>query len=196
MEVLTEIHDEAELAQRTGIACEIIGINNRDLKTLKVDLETTRRLAPRIPGDRITVCESGLSSRTDLDALAPLVDGFLVGSHLMKSQHVDLSTRELIFGRVKICGLKSPEQVRLAYTVGASFGGLIFAHESPRFVSDEQARHIAAGFPIAAGRCFRQRVDRANGRAGNTIASACSSVARRRNLAMIDRPAPRPSIRL
>ncbi len=148
MDVLTEVHDEAELDRALVLDTHIIGINNRDLKTLKIDLNTTRRLAPKIPSDRISVCESGLSSRVDLDAVADSVDSFLVGSHLMKSKCLDLAVRELIFGRVKICGLTSLSQVQLAYAAGATLGGLILAAESPRFVRDEEARKIAAHSPL------------------------------------------------
>jgi indole-3-glycerol phosphate synthase/phosphoribosylanthranilate isomerase len=154
MDVLTEVHHEAELDRALALGAPIIGINNRDLNTLKVDLGTTRRLAPKIPSDRIVVCESGLTTRGALDAVADWVDGYLVGSHLMKSNRLDLAVRDLIFGPVKICGLTSREQVHLAYAAGASWGGLVFALESPRFVSDEQARAIAVDSPLRLAGVF------------------------------------------
>ncbi len=161
MDVLTEVHNESELSRAVALDARIIGINNRDLNTLKIDLETTRRLAPQIPANRIKVCESGLSSRADLDAVARWVDGFLVGSHLMKSERLDLAVRKLIFGQVKICGLTSIEQVRLAHAAGATLGGLIFAAESPRFVRNEQARIIAANSPLPlVGVFVNESIDR------------------------------------
>ena len=148
MDILTEVHDEEELTRALSLGAEVVGLNNRNLKTMKVDLCTTRRLAPKIPRDKTIVCESGIQSRTDVDELCSFVDAFLVGSHLMKAAHLDLAVRALIFGRIKICGLKTPEAARMAYAAGASFGGLIFAPESPRCVSEAQARDIADSSPL------------------------------------------------
>lgn len=148
MDVLTEVHDEAELERALALGAAIIGINNRDLKTLRIDLQTTRRLAPRIPKDRIVVCESGIRSRADIDAVSPFVDGFLVGSQLMKAPRLDLAVRELIHGKIKICALTSRAALESAYRAGASMGGLIFAKESPRAISLETAKAMAADSPL------------------------------------------------
>ncbi len=148
MDVLTEVHDETELTRALELGARIVGINNRDLKTLKIDLETTRRLAPKIPRDRRIVCESGIKSRADIDAMGECVDAFLVGSRLMREVRLDLAVRTLIFGRVKICGLTSSEEARSAYEAGAAYGGLIFAAESPRCVSETKARDVAAASPL------------------------------------------------
>jgi indole-3-glycerol phosphate synthase len=86
LSVLTEIHNEAEL--ETALACEsrIIGINNRDLKTFKVDLAVTERLRPRIPAGRLVVSESGVHSRDDVKRLVSCgVDALLVGESVMKA---------------------------------------------------------------------------------------------------------------
>ena len=150
MDVLTEVHDEAELARAVALGAKIVGINNRDLKTLKVDLDATRRLAPQVPKGRIVVCESGIRSRADVDMLAGHVDAFLIGGSLMKEGRLDLAVRHLVFGRVKICGLSSQEDAAAAYEAGASYGGLIFAEESPRKIDEKSARNIAesASLPL------------------------------------------------
>ncbi|MDR2710366.1 MAG: bifunctional indole-3-glycerol-phosphate synthase TrpC/phosphoribosylanthranilate isomerase TrpF [Burkholderiales bacterium] len=152
MEVLTEVHDEEELIRALKLEARVIGINNRDLKTMKVDLTTTRKLAAKIPRDslneRAIVSESGIKSRADIDELGEVVDAFLVGSRLMKEARLDLAVRSLIFGRVKICGLTSAEAARAAYEAGASWGGMIFAPESPRCVSETKAREIASASPL------------------------------------------------
>ncbi len=148
MGALTEVHDEAELERALRLDAPIIGINNRNLVTLKVDPATTERLAPRIPRDRVIVCESGIRSRSDVARVAAQVDAFLVGGHLMKAPRVDLAARELIYGRVKVCGLTTPDAARLAWLTGASFGGLIFASSSPRCVSEERATAIAGATPL------------------------------------------------
>lgn len=148
MGVLTEVRDEIEVSRAVSLGARIIGINNRNLDTLQVDPATTARLAPLIPRDRVIVCESGMRSRADLDAVCGYVDAFLVGSHLMKSARLDLATRELMYGRVKVCGLTTPAQARLAYDAGASLGGVIFARESKRCVDIGTACAIAADSPL------------------------------------------------
>src|SRR5262249_34591870 len=79
MDVLVEIHDEWELDRALGLGADMIGINNRDLRTFVTDLGVTLRLAPRIPKDVLVVAESGLSSPDDLQRLADAgVTTFLV----------------------------------------------------------------------------------------------------------------------
>jgi indole-3-glycerol phosphate synthase/phosphoribosylanthranilate isomerase len=126
------------------LGAAIIGINNRDLSTLAVDLSVTERLAPRVPRDVVVVAESGIESRRDVDRLAPVVDAFLVGSSLMRASDVRGAARELVFGRVKICGLTSTADAVVAREKGATFGGLVFAEGSPRRVSESRAHEIAS----------------------------------------------------
>ncbi len=86
LSVLIEVHNEAEALAAIAAGGALIGVNSRDLKTLKVDLAVARRLAPLVCLPGITaVAESGLRSRSDLDSLSPLgYQGFLIGSSLMK----------------------------------------------------------------------------------------------------------------
>ena len=76
MDALVEVHDEAEMRRALALGAPLIGINNRDLRDLSIDLATTERLA-RLAPDRVLVSESGIDSRADVERLAPLVDGFL-----------------------------------------------------------------------------------------------------------------------
>jgi indole-3-glycerol phosphate synthase len=97
LDVLVEVHDRDELRRALGLATRLIGINNRNLKTLKTDLATTEELAPAVPGDRIAVCESGLSRSADLARMARAgVHCFLVGEALMRQKDVAAATRALI----------------------------------------------------------------------------------------------------
>ncbi len=140
MDVLVEVHDEAEMHRALDLGAPIIGINNRDLRDLSIDLATTERLA-RLAPDRLLVSESGIASRSDVDRLAPLVDGFLVGSSLMRAEEPAEAARELIFGRTKLCGLNRPED--LASGAAAAFAGFMFVPDTPRYLTLEQAGPLA-----------------------------------------------------
>ena len=143
LDVLTETHDGQELERALGLGAKIIGINNRNLRTLEVDLSTTAHLAPKVKSDCVLVCESGISDHRDVQRLRPLVDAFLVGSALMGAPDLSRACRQLLFGRVKVCGLTRAEDAREAAAVGATHGGLIFAPGSPRQVQPAQARDVA-----------------------------------------------------
>ena len=97
MDALIEVHDEAELDRALALQSPLIGVNNRDLRSFEVSLDTTRRLAPRLSDGRVLVAESGLSTRADLADLAPLgVRRFLVGESLMRQPDVTAATRALL----------------------------------------------------------------------------------------------------
>src|SRR5438046_891690 len=89
LDVLVEVHDRAELDRALRLGTRLIGINNRDLKTLKVDLRTTEELAPLVPPGRLIVGESGIAEPADLDRLAAVgARAFLVGASLMRASDV------------------------------------------------------------------------------------------------------------
>jgi indole-3-glycerol phosphate synthase len=86
VETLVEVHDQAELARALGAGARVVGVNNRDLRTLEVNLRTSERLAERIPDDVVAVAESGVRSGHDLRRLAAVgFDACLVGEQLMSS---------------------------------------------------------------------------------------------------------------
>jgi molybdenum cofactor biosynthesis protein MoaC len=94
---LAEIHDGAELDRALRLPVRLIGINNRNLKTLETDLRTTEALAPEVPADRIVVAESGIRRPEDLDRLAAAgARCFLVGESLMREPDVAAAARRLL----------------------------------------------------------------------------------------------------
>jgi indole-3-glycerol phosphate synthase/phosphoribosylanthranilate isomerase len=142
MDVLTEVHDEAEAARAVALGAAIIGINNRNLRTLEVDVGTTARVAPGIPANRLVVAESGIAGRELVGALRRHADAFLVGSALMREADLDRAVRSLVYGRTKICGLTTPGDAAAALEAGATHGGVMFAASSQRRISPEDARRV------------------------------------------------------
>jgi indole-3-glycerol phosphate synthase/phosphoribosylanthranilate isomerase len=143
MDALVETHDEAEVRRAVALGAPIVGINNRDLRTLKVDLAVTERLASLVPADRLLVSESGIATRADVERLAPHAHAFLVGSSLMRADDPAAAARSLAYGRVKVCGLTDPFDVRIAAAQGATYAGLIMVPNTPRALDLGQAQALA-----------------------------------------------------
>lgn len=148
MGVLTEVNDEAEVARALKLRAKVIGINNRDLRDLSIDLDKTARLRTLMPADQIVISESGIRSYGDIRRLSHFADGFLIGSHLMGSNDLDRALQALLTGGHKVCGLTSIEDATAAFDAGAMYGGLIFILSSPRGVTYRKAKEIAAAVPL------------------------------------------------
>ncbi len=97
LDVLVEVHNGEELDRALALGPSLLGINNRNLKTLNVDLATTEELAPRVPEGWDIVCESGLKRHDDLVRMTACgARRFLVGEHLMRQADVTAATRSLL----------------------------------------------------------------------------------------------------
>ena len=97
MAVLVECHTAEEVERAKRLRSPLVGINNRDLATFATDTAVTRKLARAVPADRIIISESGLSTRQDLAQMAHYgVRCFLIGESLMREEHVEAATRELL----------------------------------------------------------------------------------------------------
>lgn len=94
---LVEVHDRAELMKALSAGADIIGINNRDLKSFETDLQTTFSLAPAIPAGRIVVSESGIRDRQDIEALTKAgIHAFLIGETLVAAPTIGPKLEELL----------------------------------------------------------------------------------------------------
>lgn len=97
LDVLLEVHDEAEMETALKTDCTLIGVNNRDLRTFATDLGTTGRLARLMPSDRLLVTESGINTRDDIKQLAESgARAYLIGEAMMREADIGRKLRELI----------------------------------------------------------------------------------------------------
>ncbi|CAM7820739.1 bifunctional indole-3-glycerol-phosphate synthase TrpC/phosphoribosylanthranilate isomerase TrpF [Atlantibacter hermannii] len=155
MGVLTEVSNEEELERAIALEAKVVGINNRDLRDLSIDLDRTRQLAPRLGAGVTVISESGINNYAQVRELSHFASGFLIGSALMGQDDLNAAVRSVLLGENKVCGLTRPEDASAAYEAGAIFGGLIFAASSPRVVTPEQAQAVMAGAPLRYVGVFR-----------------------------------------
>lgn len=97
LDVLLEVHDEAEMEKALTTGCTLIGVNNRNLRTFEMDLGTTARLARMMPPDRLLVTESGINNRDDIERLAAEgAQAYLIGESMMREADIGRKLRELL----------------------------------------------------------------------------------------------------
>lgn len=147
MGVLTEADSEDDVRRANALGARVIGINNRNLRTLKTDLARTRELAGLVRADAVKVAESGVGVHKDAFETSRFADAFLVGTALMKKSNLDRACRCLIFGENKVCGLDGVPAAKAALDAGAVFGGFVFAEKSPRKLDLKRAGTMAESVP-------------------------------------------------
>ena len=144
MDAITEVSNESEMIRARELEAPIVGINNRNLRDMSIDLNTTRELANQLPEDVLVISESGFYTNQQVRSMSDCSDGFLIGSSLMGHPNLAHAVKQIIFGDCKVCGLTRNEDALAADQAGAVYGGVIFAEASPRRVSVEQANAVWA----------------------------------------------------
>ena len=157
MEPLVEVNTPGEMEIAIRLGAQVIGVNNRDLTTFKVDLETTSRLMDNVPKETIVCALSGISGANDVKAYRSQgVGAVLVGEALMRADRPDEFADRLLGSSqsvehvherqnilVKICGTRTPEAAKAAAEAGADMVGIILVQGRKRCVSTEAALAIA-----------------------------------------------------
>ncbi len=146
--ILTETSNQQEIERAIALQAKVVGINNRNLRDLSINLDTTRKLAPKLPEETIVISESGIYTNQQVRELSRYANGFLIGSSLMCEDNLELAVRSVLIGDNKVCGLTHADDAATAYQAGAVYGGLIFAENSKRKVDLEQARMVMSGAPL------------------------------------------------
>ena len=157
MGVLTEASNEEELDRAVQLKAKVVGINNRDLRDLSIDLDRTRQLAPRVPHGVTVISESGINTYGQIRELSRFANGFLIGSALMSEDDLSSAVRRVLLGDNKVCGLTRAEDSKAAHEAGAIYGGLIFVETSPRFITQVQAKEVQNGAPLKYVGVFRDQ---------------------------------------
>ncbi|WP_312686732.1 bifunctional indole-3-glycerol-phosphate synthase TrpC/phosphoribosylanthranilate isomerase TrpF [Kosakonia sp.] len=155
MGVLTEVSNEEELQRAIALEAKVVGINNRDLRDLSIDLNRTRELAPRLGAGVTVISESGINTYAQVRELSHFANGFLIGSALMAHEDLDAAVKRVLLGENKVCGLTRAEDAQAAHQAGAIYGGLIFVASSPRAVDEAQAQAVMQGAPLHYVGVFR-----------------------------------------
>ncbi|WP_340147524.1 bifunctional indole-3-glycerol-phosphate synthase TrpC/phosphoribosylanthranilate isomerase TrpF [Buchnera aphidicola] len=142
LQILTEVHNLNELERLKKFSPKIIGINNRNLKNLKINIKNTIKLAPLIKKKTCIISESGITTNFEVKKLNNFVNGFLIGTQLMKKKNLDLEIRKIIYGKNKICGLTRHKDAYNSSFYGSVYGGLIFCKNSLRKINIKKAKTI------------------------------------------------------
>jgi indole-3-glycerol phosphate synthase/phosphoribosylanthranilate isomerase len=131
MGVLTEVSNEEELERAIALKAKVVGINNRDLRDLSIDLNRTSACPAsgfRCDGDQ----RVRINRYAQVRELSHFANGFLIGSAMMAYDDLNAAVRRVLLGENKVCGLTREQDALAAYEAGAIYGGLIFVESSSR----------------------------------------------------------------
>lgn len=144
LSAIVEAHDASEIEMAVKAGARIIGVNNRNLRNFTVNVENARALRNLVPKDILFISESGIKTRNDVKTAEDIeADAVLVGETMMRAEDKAqmLATLSGRPARVKICGLKTPEDAEKVNEVQADYAGMVFA-DTRRKVTDEMAEQI------------------------------------------------------
>lgn len=145
MDVITEVSNREEQQRAISLQAPIVGINNRNLRDMSIDLNTTTELSAELPEDTLVISESGFYTHRQVRSMAAYANGFLIGSSLMRQQNLAAAVKRVIYGECKVCGLTRNEDAIAVDDAGAVYGGVIFADSSPRRVTPDRVEGIFEG---------------------------------------------------
>ena len=142
LDVLTEVDNEEQARFAKEHNIDIVGINNRNLRTLEIDIDNAKELSKIFDSNTIVVSESGINEHSDLFYLRD-ISCFLIGSSLTKSDDIVFKANSMLYGTNKICGITTKEALEATIDVHASIAGFIFFEKSVRNISVEKAAEFA-----------------------------------------------------
>ncbi|WMC20354.1 MAG: bifunctional indole-3-glycerol-phosphate synthase TrpC/phosphoribosylanthranilate isomerase TrpF [Enterobacteriaceae bacterium PSpyr] len=142
MSILTEVLTKKDLKRAIKLKSNIIGINNRNLNDLSINLKRTFNLSIKIPKNIIIISESGINNNIQIRKINKYVHGFLIGSSLMSKKNLNNSIYKILLGENKVCGLTNKKDIKLIYKNGIIYGGLIFVNTSFRKINIKKAYNI------------------------------------------------------
>lgn len=143
---LVEAHDEAEINMAVRAGARVIGVNNRNLKDFTVDVRNARNHRALVPGNILFVSESGIRTPDDIDILRDAdVDAVLIGETLMRAKD-KAAELDYLKGktRLKICGMRRPEDIQYANLVKPEYIGFIFDPSRRRYIAPAEAAQLKA----------------------------------------------------
>ncbi|SBT81898.1 Tryptophan biosynthesis protein TrpCF [secondary endosymbiont of Trabutina mannipara] len=142
MGILTEVINNKERNRAISLKAKVIGINNRDLRYLSINLNRINVLSPKLPADINIISESGITICNKVRKISNYTNGFLIGSTLMAETNLITSLFKILLGANKVCGLTRTIDARASIESGAIYGGLIFIPGTPRVINENIAQNI------------------------------------------------------